>query len=149
MKWEKLCAAKDVGGREFRDLHLFNIALLTKMGWRLMTDHKSLVCKILKAKYFPDSVFLSANLGRNPSFTWTSIHASQDLLKRGTRWKVGEGNQINIWRNPWIKDDNNFYVRTSCLVWRKIWRFNLANMERKEYLLVEWTMSHSNGSCLL
>lgn len=85
MRREKVCVKKEAGGRGFCDLHLFNISLLAKMGWRLTTDNDSLVCKILRAHYFPHGDFLSAKLGEHPSYTWASIHASQDLLRRGVR----------------------------------------------------------------
>lgn len=49
---EKLCIHKGAGGRGFRDLHLFNIAMLEKMGRCLIFILLVLVCQILKAKYF-------------------------------------------------------------------------------------------------
>lgn len=112
MKWEKICVRKELGGRGFRDLHLFNIALLGKIGWRLLSNPTSLVARILKAKYYPNSDFLHANLGHNSSYTWSSIIAAQDLLKNGMRWKIGTGEQINVWQQPWLADDSNFYVQT-------------------------------------
>lgn len=81
MKWERVCVRKEVGGRGFRDLHLFNIALLGKLAWRLIMEPNTLMCRVLKAKYFPNVDFLSATLDRNPSYTWTSIHSSQDLVR--------------------------------------------------------------------
>lgn len=96
---ETLCE-NDGGGRGFCDFHLFNISLLVKMGWRLMTDHDSLVCKVLKARYFPDEDFLSAHIGENPSYTWSSIHATQGLLRKGVRWKVRTSSRISAWHFP-------------------------------------------------
>lgn len=52
MRWEKVCVRKEAGGRGFKDLHLFNLAMLGKMAWRLVTDESSLACRILKARYF-------------------------------------------------------------------------------------------------
>lgn len=113
MKWDKLCIRIDAGGRGFRNLHLFNVALLgKKMWWRLTTEPDALVCRILKAKYFPRKNFLDASIGRNPSFIWTSIHAGQGLLRKGVRWKVGKGNSIRVWRSPWLNDNNNFHIQT-------------------------------------
>lgn len=43
---------KEADGRDFRDLHLFNITLLAKIGWRLILDPDALVCRVLKARYF-------------------------------------------------------------------------------------------------
>jgi hypothetical protein len=46
------------GGMGFRNLDVFNRALLAKQGWRLIQFHNSLVARILKEKYYPCGVFL-------------------------------------------------------------------------------------------
>lgn len=64
-----MCVHKEEGGRGFCDLHLFYIARLAKIGWCLLVDVESLVCRVLKARYFQNCDFLSANIGANPSYT--------------------------------------------------------------------------------
>ncbi|KAL8548177.1 hypothetical protein ACS0TY_007485 [Phlomoides rotata] len=110
-----ICVKKELGGRSFRNLHFFNLAFLGKMGWRLLSDQEALVCRILKARYYPNCSFLDAGLGGNPSFSWSSIHAVQDLIRRGVRWKVGDGHLFSLWFDPWIRDDSNFFI-TSLVV---------------------------------
>ena len=34
MRWERLCKPKSVGGLGFKKLHEFNLALLSKHGWK-------------------------------------------------------------------------------------------------------------------
>lgn len=58
--WKKLCTPKDRGGMGFRDLRAFNLALLTKQGWRIMQNQNSLVHNVFKAKYFTANYFLEA-----------------------------------------------------------------------------------------
>jgi hypothetical protein len=45
--------SKAQGGLGFRDLVIFNKALLAKQCWRLLKNPDSLVARILQAKYFP------------------------------------------------------------------------------------------------
>jgi hypothetical protein len=63
MKWEKMGLSKSKGGMGFRDLAMFNKALLAKRLWRIMQNPDSLVAKIMKAKYFPWSDLFEAKLG--------------------------------------------------------------------------------------
>jgi len=83
--------AKSAGGLGFRDLTLFNKALLAKQCWRIIQFPDSLSSLILKAKYFPKSSFLDAELGKTPSFMWRSFLAAKDLLSNGVLWRVGDG----------------------------------------------------------
>ena len=87
-------------GMGFRKLHDFNVVMLGKHGWKLLTNPLSLVARIFKARYFPKSSFLKVEMGTNPSFVWCSIMASQNLLKKGARWRIGRGNQVRIYRDP-------------------------------------------------
>lgn len=50
--------SKDKGGLEFRDLVIFNKALLAKQLWRLLKNPNSLVAQIFKAKYLPHGTVL-------------------------------------------------------------------------------------------
>lgn len=58
----------------------FNVALLAKQGWRLVTQPDYLLTRVLKARYFPSGCFLSALLGFNPSFIWRSLIGTTGLL---------------------------------------------------------------------
>jgi hypothetical protein len=73
LSWEKMGSAKSEGGLGFRDLVLFNKALLAKQGWRLLQNLDSLTAKIFQAKYYSNSSFLEASLGNRPSFSWRSL----------------------------------------------------------------------------
>lgn len=57
------CQPKTEGGMGFRHLHDFNMSVLGKQGWRLLTKPENLVAKVYKARYYPNCSFLSATLG--------------------------------------------------------------------------------------
>lgn len=50
--WDRLCKKKSQDGLGFRKLHNFNVVLLGKQGWRLITNQDALVSKIYKARYY-------------------------------------------------------------------------------------------------
>ncbi|KAK9755091.1 hypothetical protein RND81_01G002100 [Saponaria officinalis] len=102
LAWKKLCRPKNLGGLGFRDYHNFNMALLEKQAWRLLTNRSCLMSQIMRAKYFPDGEFMKAELGRNPSYTWRGIWEAREVLKKGIRKRVGNGLSTYVWQDPWI-----------------------------------------------
>lgn len=74
---------KEYKGMGFKSLASFSTTLLAKQGWRILNFLKSLLSRVLKAKYFPHSNFLQAELGRFLSYTLKSIWAVIGLLRNG------------------------------------------------------------------
>ncbi|XP_021760236.1 uncharacterized protein LOC110725072 [Chenopodium quinoa] len=58
--WDSMCTLKCLGGMGFRDLEVFNVALLGRQAWRVLTNTTSLLSRVLKAKYYNNSDFLGA-----------------------------------------------------------------------------------------
>ncbi|KAA3460185.1 reverse transcriptase [Gossypium australe] len=106
-EWKKLCIAKEQGGLGFRNLDHFNVALLAKQGWQLFNYPNSLLAQVLKAKYFPHSDFIHAQLGNSPSLTWKSVWAAKGLLNDGLGWRIGRGDQVSVWNDHWIPGADN------------------------------------------
>ncbi|XP_075656739.1 uncharacterized protein LOC142626904 [Castanea sativa] len=102
LSWDKMCASKEEEGMRFRDLKAFNIALLAKQGWRLQNCPNSLFCRVYKAKYFPHGDFLSASLGRHPSYSWCSIMEAQKVFQLGCWWQIGNGGSVRLWSDKWL-----------------------------------------------
>jgi hypothetical protein len=57
--WWKMCVPKKEGGMGFKDLHCFNLAMLAKQCWRLLSDPDSICARVLRAKYFPSGDILN------------------------------------------------------------------------------------------
>lgn len=107
VSWETTCSRKEKGGLGFRDLHLFNLAMLVRQGWRLILAPESLCAQVLRAKYYPDGDLLSASEQHEVSYSWCSILRGIGALKQGLIWRIGNGEKVNIWLDPWIPHSAN------------------------------------------
>lgn len=112
MAWDKLCVPKNFCGMCFKKIKEFNIALLGKQIWRLLTVPDSFVARLLKSRYFRSSTILNASLGNNPNYVWRSILAAKYLVGTGSVMKVGNGVSIKVWEVPWIPDIDNTKIRS-------------------------------------
>lgn len=86
----------------YRDFRLFNQALLARQAWRIIDRPESLCARVLRAKCFPSGSLVDTSFGGNASPGWRAIEYGLELLKKGVIWRVGNGQQIRIWRDPWM-----------------------------------------------
>ena len=100
------------GVTTFRNFREFNLAMLGKQGWKLINKPESLTAKLLKARYYKNGEFFSARLGYKPSFVWCGIWSPQQVLKSGCRGRIGDGRSIDVWLDPWLREDGNFKLET-------------------------------------
>jgi len=97
-----LTLPKEEGGLGFRDLHVFNMAMLAKQCWRLLMKPDSLCAQILRARYYPAGDVLKASANRCMSYSWRSMLAGLEVIKQGLIWRVGDGTSIDIWADEWL-----------------------------------------------
>jgi hypothetical protein len=102
--WEWLSSPKQFGGLGFRDLVLFNQAMLGRECWRLLTEPKYLCARVLKGRYFPETDFWNASKPRSSSYTWRSILFGKELIKHGIRWGIGDGTSTRLLSDHWIPE---------------------------------------------
>ncbi|XP_059281325.1 uncharacterized mitochondrial protein AtMg00310-like [Lycium ferocissimum] len=107
--WEKLCELKFRGGLGFRDLKAFNMALLAKPTWRILTEPELQVSRLMKSKYFSNESLLYVQDYRYTSLVWTSILWGRDLSFNGVRWNISNGSSVRVWKDPWLPRDSSFY----------------------------------------
>jgi hypothetical protein len=101
-RWELLTRPKLQGGIGFRDLRMFNLAMLGKQGWRLIENPDSLCARVLKGRYFHDTDFLTASRKKHASHTWRAILEGREILKKGLIRRIGDGSTTDIWRDRWL-----------------------------------------------
>ncbi|KAL4367634.1 hypothetical protein GQ457_05G022460 [Hibiscus cannabinus] len=87
--WDDICLPKTAGGIGFKDVHLFNIALLGKQIWRFLSAPGSLLYRTLRAKYFPDGDLLRESATVRSSFAWKGLHRAMLCLRDGEALPVG------------------------------------------------------------
>ncbi|XP_074277478.1 putative mitochondrial protein AtMg00310 [Silene latifolia] len=112
--WKKLCQPKGMGGMGFRDFKLFNLALLGKQAWRLTTAIGSLWEQVMRARYYPNGVFMTANLGYNPSYIWRRLVEARMVLDRGMRSRIGHDRSTRVWRDAWLPGTHTGRVISPC-----------------------------------
>ena len=80
VRWDDLCRQKNDGGMGFKDLTLFNEAMLAKLAWRLLHDDNSLFFRVFKARFFPSGTILDAKDSASASYAWRSILKGRDVI---------------------------------------------------------------------
>uniref|UniRef100_A0A2N9I0I1 Reverse transcriptase Ty1/copia-type domain-containing protein n=1 Tax=Fagus sylvatica TaxID=28930 RepID=A0A2N9I0I1_FAGSY len=100
---KKLCNELDgVGGLGFRSYESFNVAMIAKLAWWVLSGRDSFCVKVLKAKYHVGSNWLDSPPPKSASFVWRGIEGAKSLLARGACKLVGFGDSILVWNEPWI-----------------------------------------------
>jgi hypothetical protein len=99
MSWEKMARPKAQGGMGFRDLKVFNQALLARQAWRLIHFPDRLCARLLKAGYYPSGDLLDTAFIQSRSQTWQGILHGLELLKRGVVWRIGSGSKVKIFHD--------------------------------------------------
>ncbi|KAL6524701.1 hypothetical protein OROHE_015983 [Orobanche hederae] len=97
------------------------MAMLGEWVSRVIRFRDSLLSRVLKVKYFPDCDIVDARPNPNGSFTWKSIFGTIDFVKRGLRWRVGNGQNIDVWGDNWMHPRSNLKPLTRDL-------YNLGNV---------------------
>ncbi|KAH0981516.1 hypothetical protein GBA52_008693 [Prunus armeniaca] len=108
VSWAKLSQLKKAGGLGFCDIQCFNLALLAKIGWRILHNPSSLLACLLHDKYFVGASFLFATSQKSSSWGWKGILQGRRLLESGLRWRIGDGSKVQVRNDPWLPSPYTF-----------------------------------------
>jgi hypothetical protein len=89
---------------------LFNQVLLARQAWHLLIKPDSLCASILRARYYPNGRLEDIMFAGHASTSWQAIQYGLELLKKGLVWRVGNGSQIRIWRDPWLPGPSSYML---------------------------------------
>lgn len=101
--WDTLTLPKDQGGLGFKDVQLFNQALLAKIAWRLITKPNCLLARVLIGKYCIKAPFLKIAPAPSSSHGWKGILWGRDLLLSHLGKAIGDGESTRVWSDSCIK----------------------------------------------
>ena len=104
--WDKMSKPKKLGGLGFRDIQLFNKALLAKQSWRILTNPQCLVARVLRGKYGQQQSFMDVKPAASCSHGWRGILLGRDLLSKNLGMAIGDGNSTRVWKDAWIKSES-------------------------------------------
>ncbi|XP_026411088.1 uncharacterized protein LOC113306357 [Papaver somniferum] len=100
--WLNVCRPTEMGGLDFRDLEKLNLALLTKLSWRICSEPDSLMDQILGSKYF-NTGDLNQNISaKNCSYNWNETSKGLHIVQQNYFMEITNGRKPKIWKDRWI-----------------------------------------------
>ncbi|XP_026451890.1 uncharacterized protein LOC113352259 [Papaver somniferum] len=101
IKWDSVCSPIDEGGIGLRRLEILNKSLLMKLYWKILNgdDEMSIY---FQAKYQDRNGDWIQYYRK--SFVWPGMQWVANEVLNHSRWLVGKGESISVWKEKWIKD---------------------------------------------
>ncbi|XP_056690230.1 uncharacterized protein [Spinacia oleracea] len=106
ISWNKICQPKSLGGLGLRKTRPLNQAFLAKLGWKILMNEENLWVSLIRKKYLSNSTFFEYIPKPKDSSIWRHILCQREILRKGIRWKLGNGKSINFWLDNWVIQDN-------------------------------------------
>lgn len=95
VNWDTLCKPTAMGGVSLHKASLMNMALLTKLAWRVLTQRETVWCKVLREKYLWNNEGGAWLVDKQrASKVWKGIVWGADVLRMGARWSFGDRKSI-------------------------------------------------------
>lgn len=110
MAWHDLCKPRSLGGVGIRHLRTCNLAVLAKQCCRIFLHPDTLLSQIFRARHFPRTSLVYASISNRSSATWRSLLAPRLYIRQGLRWRVGDGNLVYTWDDPWLTNDGSVWI---------------------------------------
>lgn len=98
--WRSLCVPKQCGGLGFKQFKVINLALFSKLSWKVASQEKSLWVELVSAKYLKGESFFSYKLKKGVSFIWRGIVWAREAFTKVGCFSIRDGRDINLWTDP-------------------------------------------------
>eukprot|EP00253_Pinus_taeda_P030540 PITA_30540 len=104
--WDKIARPKEWGGWGIKRLPEFSLSLAAKSGWRLISM-ENLWTRVIKQKYIDlipleDWIRSQDKKTKHSSVIWKATVEAFIVIDQGLDWKVGDGKNVRIGRDPWV-----------------------------------------------
>ncbi|GLT53081.1 hypothetical protein SLA2020_263770 [Shorea laevis] len=100
--WSSMCIPRALGGLGLRQMKAMNLALITKLGWKFISNQDSLWVKQFSAKYIKYGDFFSTSISTNASAIWKGILQSKSVLVSNACIQISKFTRLPIWTSSWI-----------------------------------------------
>jgi hypothetical protein len=100
--WNSICTPKALGGLGIMSMKNVNLALITKLGWKLLMGLDSLWVSQLIGKYLQTESFLSPSSHSSSSWLWKGILKSKPILTQGACYRIHSTSSLSVWNSSWI-----------------------------------------------
>ncbi|XP_026459608.1 uncharacterized protein LOC113360302 [Papaver somniferum] len=139
LKWEKACPPLDEGGLGIRQLEDINKSMLMKLCWKMQNGNDKW-SRFFQPK-FQDKTGNWIEYYKKSSI-WPGIKWVAPEVFEHFRWLVGDGKNISVWSDIWIKDtplkilhpENTTMQQNPDMKW-----LLLMNALEKKFQKLQWT----------
>jgi hypothetical protein len=100
--WNSICLPKEEGGLGFRRMHDFNLSLISKLGWKLLSNFDCLWVNQLQKKYIKYGNFISSPNVSSSSWIWKGIQKIKPFISAGACLTVSRNSTASIWSTNWV-----------------------------------------------
>jgi hypothetical protein len=106
--WSSICLPKEEGGLGFRRMHEFNLSLITKLSWKLLSNTKCLWVNQLQKKYIKYGNFISSPNPPSASWLWKGIQKIKPFISAAACLKVSTCSSSSVWFSNWVPSIPSF-----------------------------------------
>lgn len=57
-----------------------------------------------------ETISFALEIGNQPSYAWRSMFNIKDVIDLGSRWSIGNGQNVRIWKDDWLPNQTGFKV---------------------------------------
>ena len=91
-----------MGGMGFRCANQFNVALLAKLTWMILSGRDSPCMHALRSKYKVKEGWISREPLKKSSPNWRAIERLKPLIRNGACFVIGDGKKVDCWKDSWV-----------------------------------------------